>query len=101
MFRIKGLVVEVDDLILRQGKNFPSDMLLYPNPGSGKYILNFPQAEEYLIYSEWYDLQGRVVEKSTHNSGTSVLHSSHLPDGIYTLRIQSNLSTYLKRVIKN
>lgn len=101
MFRIKGIIVEVDDIILRQGKVHHTDLVLYPNPGFGKFILEFPQAEEYLLHGEWFDLQGRVVEKVTSNSGTSVLQSSHLPAGIYTLRIQSNLSTYLKRVVKN
>lgn len=37
MFRIIGIIVEVDDIILRQGKITHTALGLYPNLGSGKY----------------------------------------------------------------
>lgn len=71
---------------------------LYPNPAKNKIIFN--TNEKFRIYNlSIIDLHGRFLYTNL-NQTQSILEIdvSHIPTGIYTVRIQDHVNTYLKKV---
>lgn len=98
LLRVKGIITEVDDIITKKAAPKGRELLLYPNPGSGKFVLSFADAEEQLLESTWINMQGRIVLKESHMAGSQVLQVRDLARGIYNLSVKTNLGQYQQRV---
>lgn len=73
-------------LVESQKNNKSTNMVVYPNPSSGKLTILANQPLEKL---ELYDLQGKRVQSivlSNRNTFTDVVLSKHLPDGLYIIQ---------------
>jgi len=67
---------------------FPTSVSLYPNPSSGKTIIDLG-AVYYDISTELYSINGRMLYKEM-NTGSRTIHlDPDVPSGIYLLRIIS------------
>ncbi len=74
------------------------DIQLFPNPTTG--LLTITSAQSPIVRIDICNLVGKVVMNS-EVAGTSVrMDISELPAGIYFLRIQTELGTVIKRVVK-
>jgi hypothetical protein len=73
---------------------------VYPNPGSS--VLNIENSAEPITLLNLSDIQGRIILTETPGSNTVKADISHLPVGIYILRVQyNNGNTSTIKVIKN
>ena len=72
-----------------------SDITLYPNPTTGKIIIETSGIRVDMI--EVFDPNGRIVATFYDSN---VIDIRHLPTGVYTLRIAMHDGTTIKRVIK-
>ena len=89
-FKLKGTNIEESNIF---------GLTLYPNPTDGELIIN----NEQLIINnvEIYDVVGRpVVGSNLCVRPATTIDISHLPSGIYFLRITTENGTVTKEVIK-
>ncbi len=69
---------------------------IYPNPTSNYIIID----SEYPIESiKFYSIQGKLVLKE--NNLTSRVNISHLPTGVYFIKIETYKGSVFKRLLKN
>jgi hypothetical protein len=72
---------------------------LYPNPSTGIFNLHSINAGQILGFSV-YDAQGRKVLDEVMNSDFRTIDLTHLPSGLFEVRIQSKLGFSTERLIK-
>lgn len=66
---------------------------VYPNPTSGKVIIGADDVTRIDVYNA----NGQLVKTIVRDSSIDI---SNLPSGVYTLKVETNHSTYFSRVIK-
>jgi len=73
------------------------DFEIYPNPGSGNFVLNSSSPiESYQVC----DMSGKEIYKDVVNTiGNSIDVNLSLPDGLYLVRVISNKGTAVKKVL--
>ena len=67
------------------------DFVIYPNPTDGKINIKLP-ANETLKKLEIYSLNGNLVSQKAD--------LSHLPNGVYTVKIETSKGNYTQKIIK-
>ncbi|HQQ94156.1 MAG TPA: T9SS type A sorting domain-containing protein [Bacteroidia bacterium] len=72
------------------------ELLLYPNPNSGHFTLEFPNAN---FDAEVVDVMGRNVFATQHLKSGVVQFDLHLPPGLYFLKLRSEGQTFVKRFV--
>lgn len=73
---------------------------VYPNPSSGRLVIEWDLAGVSPVTVEMLDLTGRsIVEESFQQSSASASWDLSLPDGIYLLSISTDRYREVKRVI--
>lgn len=73
--------------------------MLYPNPTSGKVLIQLNQNENAEILIR--DLGGRLVQKLQSNQSNFTIDISNFENGIYFLTVQQGEYSSTKRIIKN
>ena len=96
----------VDDVGIVETNNYPS-LRIYPNPTAGQLIISLPNPSEGGAYEaesiEIYDALGKrhyVAAPSLSERAGGEVNISHLPAGIYFLKIKTGVSTLIKKVVK-
>jgi hypothetical protein len=86
--------VGIEQLTIDNGQ-----LIIYPNPTSGEVV----ESSEYRVQSiEIFDLLGKMVFiVETQCIASLQFNISHLPAGIYFLRIQTENGVVTKKVVKN
>ena len=91
------LPVETTGLVERQENNIK---LLYPNPTSGE--LRIENGELRMKSIEVFDMMGRKQKAEGRKQNTEMLIDiSHLPSGVYLLKIQTETGITTHKIIKN
>ena len=81
--------------------SYPNDLLIYPNPSTGIYTLEYkffqPNAE-----LEVFDLNGKLVHISVYKvtKGKYVLDLSHVSKGVYFLKVEGDNTTTSYKIVK-
>jgi len=79
--------------------NESSKNIIYPNPTTGKLIIDNGELEIKNI--DFFDFMGKSVHSSTRPLVYPfTLDISHLPSGIYFIRIQTEIGTITQKIIK-
>jgi hypothetical protein len=91
--------VAVDQCVgLYENSSVWSDLSVYPNPSNGIFVLKLNNGvEKTLLIS---DLTGRVVKQLTSSEDAVNVDMSELANGIYYIKVLSNNSTAVVKVIK-
>jgi len=81
------------------GKFKPTNIKIYPNPTTGQLKI---ESEEMRIENvEIFDVFGKkILSKKFLMSPETVINISHLPTGVYFVRIQAEASEVIKKVLK-
>jgi len=86
------------------------DIYVYPNPTSGELKVSLPNPSEGGAYKAWeemnievFDVFGRrmSIAHPSLRGGLGGLDLSHLPSGIYFLKIQTETGVVVRKVVKN
>lgn len=79
-----------------------SDILIYPNPASGKFKITGSFSQNDVNQVEIIDVFGKVVKSfnGNFNDEATEFDLSNLPSGIYLVRISSSNSSFIQKVIK-
>ena len=73
--------------------------LVYPNPTTNNFFINFlTNAEQEREYS-LFNLQGKLIEKKVTKSNTTSFQTNLLPSGVYYLRIKTFTETFNEVII--
>ena len=79
---------------------------VFPNPTTGELHINFPSSPnlESLKDIQIFDITGRLVGAypcgRPNDNGTITINISHLPQGLYLLKINTNKGVVTKKVVK-
>jgi len=74
------------------------EYIIYPNPSSGEYFINHSNG---LISFEVFDNTGRLIlQDFNSNSKRQEFDLSQFDDGIYFMRIKSDYSEFVTRIMK-
>ncbi len=96
-WEVDNVVVTGDETISVEENMLSSTLNLYPNPSNGQITIasdNISDAE-YKVYSITGEMVSQGVLKNSHNS----VDLSNLQGGVYTIHIQENNTTAVKRVV--
>lgn len=87
---------------LAQEETAELQVSLYPNPGSGQYVLSTNKSFTSDAVVNVYDLSGKLISTSTWNMNNSNhnLDISDQPNGIYMVRVVDGAETYVHQVVK-
>ncbi|MDC7998173.1 M14 family zinc carboxypeptidase [Gilvibacter sediminis] len=92
----KDRVLDVEDLGLSE-----NTVLLYPNPASDSFTIQ-NTSNQMINEVTIYDIQGRVVFNTDMNGQSEQnIFVGQLPSGVYMVRMQSDNTDVIKRLIKN
>lgn len=84
--------------------NFDGTVNVYPNPNSGQFTVEVEMATQMDITVGMYDMVGKQVWLDQDLGNTSSLRKqydlSHLPDGVYFLRIYADNQMTVQKLIK-
>jgi hypothetical protein len=87
-------IVVIDDVSINE-LDLTGAVIIYPNPTSGKFDVQYPQNVGFQ-YFELRDLSGRLIAEQTTNS----FDLSELPMGTYILGIYFENQQVFKKVVK-
>ena len=76
------------------------ELLLSPNPTSGKLRIALLNMQLYNTEVTVMDISGRVVISQKLTNGQHELNIEHLPSGTFIIRISQNGKTYIRKFIK-
>jgi len=87
-------ILEVDEIEVIE------KIVIYPNPATGELRIN--SGELRIENVEFFDIYGRKLQMSpmSLSSPETVLNISHLPAGVYFLRVNTNIGQVIKKVLK-
>lgn len=68
---------------LTEKKDIKSGLNVYPNPGKGRFIINFKERKVSSFDLQVLDNGGRSVHRKTYNGGTQPIDLSQLKPGLY------------------
>jgi hypothetical protein len=69
----------------------PASFEIYPNPSY--HSININSANQFLYDINVYDIQGNLIHGSYNNNGVSIIDVSAFSEGVYLLKIESELGT--------
>lgn len=75
----------------------PSSMLVYPNPTSGKFTVELPDAENGVI--ELYNILGEKLQQSSIRHAKAEIDISARPRGVYFLRTSHGREVLTSKVV--
>lgn len=93
----KAMLTVIGSLDINSANNFNAELL--PNPNSGQFLLRTNGLNGCMVSILNYC--GQVVYKQNVVNSESYFDVSTLPTGIYTLVVNTNNQSYIKRFIKN
>lgn len=73
------------------------DILIFPNPGNGKFILQLKENIQYEVFI--YNSLGQIIYQSATSTSQSQIDLSTHPPGIYFLKVQSGSEIYTEKLI--
>jgi PKD repeat protein len=79
-----------------------NDLEVYPNPVSNQLNINLPDASK-VMSLELVDITGRIVlntDLNNYHAKTYSFNTSHFPNGVYHIKIQTSDGTYISKIIK-
>jgi hypothetical protein len=77
-----------------------SAISIYPNPVHDQLYIRIMEHQAGAIYTELYDSQGKLVQKSEQlSSGLHILHMNALPSGFYMIRVSQNNKQLFSRIV--
>ncbi|MFK5854731.1 MAG: PKD domain-containing protein [Bacteroidota bacterium] len=76
------------------------DFRIYPNPGTGIFVIQFATADEHEVDIMVTNAEGQIIssEKITRNKGSFVLNLGNQPDGLYIVTINSGTNNVVKKL---
>lgn len=77
-----------------------SDVIIFPNPTTGELFISNSSPRNAIRVVEVLDTQGRMLLKET-GSGVSKIDMGQLSTGIYLVRIETEIGSLVKRVVRN
>lgn len=83
---------------LSANQNTSASLVVYPNPTNGLFTVEMANGAAKTISVS--DVTGRVVVDNTSNSDAVNINISNLSNGIYYVKIQSNSTTQVLKVVK-
>ena len=89
------IVVSQNENILMWSDILPSENAIYVYPNPANEIINFKLDKETIV--QIHDLSGRLLQSQKLPSGDVVLNISHLPAGIYFLKIENQAVKFIKK----
>ena len=102
---VNGLGVNVDDFLidgLLSSEDFDiQNIVLYPNPSEGIFYISWGDVKPTAI--EVYDLTGKIVWSNYNFNNTSSetnLNLSSVQQGVYFVKISTENSSVVRRVVK-
>jgi PKD repeat protein len=97
--------LEIEDYILVDWVGIedfasPSDFRVYPNPGTGIFVLEFAKSDNKQIEIEVSDAYGKLVRKKTvvKNKTTFVLNLQTENEGVYFVKIADGTEEIVKKI---
>lgn len=91
-------VVELCTLVAIEEKSNDINSTIYPNPSSGKYVIELNHFLKGTI--EIYNLMGQKVASFELINDSTEIDITDLKSGIYLFRIENNKGCVTKKVIK-
>ena len=71
---------------------------IYPNPGSGSYIVNTGLDGNYLV--EVFNSYGAKVKSVSFKGKVQEVNIENLTNGMYTFTIKGDAGNYIQKIIK-
>jgi photosystem II stability/assembly factor-like uncharacterized protein len=100
----RGLATAVWDIETGVGEPVATrDVSIYPNPTSGQFKVQSSKIKDEVVKVELVGLNGKVLMEAGKRGGTEAgmeFDVSHLPAGIYFVRISMSDSIILKKIVK-
>jgi autotransporter-associated beta strand protein len=99
---LKILSIRIDAVGIEETLRAPS-VQVYPNPTRGELTIVYPTSDNPISDIEIFDLMGRLVETlraTSVQSTPATIDISHLANGIYFIRIQTENGMVTKKIIK-
>jgi hypothetical protein len=84
---------------IRERETLASQVEVFPNPGSGEFRVQLPTAKEGIRY-EVLNIHGKRIERGAWDHPRAVLHMQDVKSGIYWLRLRTQHSQVVKRIVK-
>ncbi|HKR05978.1 MAG TPA: T9SS type A sorting domain-containing protein [Bacteroidia bacterium] len=83
-----------------QGENIISamDVLIYPNPSTGEFTIQFSEKPVVPVTIELTDVLGQLIERFEAADKSTVVNKSNLSKGIYYIIIKNNEEVVVKRI---
>jgi len=83
-------------------KEKPGNIKVYPNPATNKLVIEMERDAGKNFQYQIIDLTGREISSGTiKNNGTQTpIDVSHLPNGLYFIRVEAMGEIYVKRFLK-
>ena len=93
------IVVTVEETLGVNDNVMIKGIAIYPNPTHGLLTINNNKGIDMQVTI--YDINGRVLVSKSNNDTMTTLDITNFSNGIYLLRIQTELGDFSKKVIKN
>jgi len=96
---IKEDYIHVDWVGVEKFKS-PHDFHIFPNPGSGKFIVEFATSENKTVTLEVVDASGKIMKQSNiSKSGKQIMIDlTSMKNGLYFVRVKDGNKTVSKQV---
>lgn len=95
-----GLWYAGSGLITSMAKNELPEISLYPNPVNDQLKIEIQGSVMGSITLSVYNPQGMIIDQEIISSETTIVSTSHLPAGIYFIRISYGQSVLVEKLIK-
>ncbi len=78
-----------------------SELKIFPNPSSGKYLIGFSKNDVQIQVVQIYDYTGKLIlEESLKNAQNSYsLDLSNFQKGIFTIKVRTNKSQFQNKIV--
>jgi len=93
------IVVTVEETLGVNDNVMIKGIAIYPNPTHGLLTINNNKGID--VQVTIYDINGRLLVSKSNNDTMTTLDITNFSNGIYLLRIQTELGDFTKKVIKN
>jgi Secretion system C-terminal sorting domain len=93
-----AVVVTPCSLLGTSQNSLQNSLTIFPNPTNNLININ---ANNMILQTEIYDVNGRLIANSSHNSENVILDVSSLSNGIYMLKIATENGVSTQKVVKN
>jgi hypothetical protein len=93
-----AVVVTPCSLLGTSQNSLQNSLTIFPNPTNNMININ---ANNMILQTEIYDVNGRLIANSSHNSENVILDVSSLSNGIYMLKIATENGVSIQKVVKN